>query len=213
MTVKQLKRRDAITLLVGAAAWPLAARAQGKTVRIGFVSFQSAALAGHVEYLREGLRQLGYVGAKALEIEPYFTDGDRQRTRDVITMMVQKNVDVIVVWTSTAIQIAKEVTQSVPLVMIIAADPVAAGFAKSLSKPGGNLTGVSMSGAALAGKRLELLREIIPNIKTAGYLAGQTPGTPQFLRETRENADTIGLNIVSQSVAGVMGSMPCCSIA
>ena len=61
MTFKQLKRRDAITLLVGAAAWPLAARAQGKTVRIGFVSFQSAALAGHVEYLREGLRQLGYV--------------------------------------------------------------------------------------------------------------------------------------------------------
>ncbi len=200
-----MRRRQFITLLGGAAALaPFGARAQGKTARIGFVSFQSPALAGHVEYLREGLRQLGYSGARAVEIETHFTDGNRQRTREVLQTLVQKNVDVVVVWTSTAIQIAKEVTQTVPLVMIIAADPVAAGFVKSLSKPGGNLTGVSMSGAALAGKRLELLREM-PSIKTAGYLAGQTAGTPQFLRETRENAATIGLNIVSQSVAGADG--------
>jgi putative tryptophan/tyrosine transport system substrate-binding protein len=202
-----MKRREFITLAGSAGAYALSssAVAQGKTARIGFVSFQSPALAGHVEYLREGLRQLGYSGARAVEIESHFTDGNRQRTREVLQALVQKNVDVIVVWTSTAIQIAKEVTQTVPLVMIIAADPVAAGFVKSLPKPGGNLTGVSMSGAALAGKRLELLREIMPSIKTAGYLAGQTSGTPQFLRETRENAATIGLNIVSQSVAGADG--------
>jgi putative ABC transport system substrate-binding protein len=203
-----VNRRDVLALLGGVAGVLLSAAPrtawaqQGKTIRIGFVSFQSGTVAGSVEYLREGLRDLGYVGSKSIEIEPHFTEGDRQRTREVIHSLVQKNVDVLVVWTSTAIQIAKEVTQSVPVVMIIAADPVAAGFVNSLSKPGGNLTGVSLSGAALAGKRLELLREIIPSIQTVGYLAGQTAGTTQFLGETRENAAKIGIKIVSQSVAG-----------
>ena len=200
-----MKRRSFIALFGGAASLAIsstAGLAQARPARVGFVSSHSPTLAGHIEYLREGLRQLGHAEGRTIEIESHFTDGNRQRTQDVIRMLVQKNVDVLVVWTSTAIQIAKETTQTVPLVMIINADPIAAGFVTSLSRPGGNLTGVSMSGFDLAGKRLELLRDIRPNIRTVGFLALQTPGAATFIRQTQENADKIGMNIVVRLVAG-----------
>jgi|SRR5262245_10361215 putative ABC transport system substrate-binding protein len=129
-----MRRREFITLLGGAAAaWPLAARAQQtKIARLGFVSWQAPT---HIEDLRQGLRELGYVEGKNIEIEVHFFDGDRERTQNAIRTLVQKRVDILVVRATPAAHIAKAMTQTIPIVMQVS-DPLATGLVKSLSHPG-----------------------------------------------------------------------------
>jgi putative ABC transport system substrate-binding protein len=149
-----MKRREFIGLLGGAAAWPFAAGAQQKIARLGFVSWQAPT---RIDDLRQGLRELGYVEGKNIEIDVHFVDGNRERAQNAIRTLVQKSVDILIVRATPAAHIAKAMTQTIPIVMQVS-DPLATGLVKSLSHPGGNLTGVANSGPDLAGKRLELLR-------------------------------------------------------
>jgi putative ABC transport system substrate-binding protein len=184
----------------------LAATASSEPARpakIGLVSLHSPALAGHVDGIREDLRRLGYVGAKAIEIEAVFTDGNKQQAVQVTKGFIDRRVDIILAWTTPTVQLVKQATQKIPVVMI-ASDPVAAKLVASLARPGGNITGVSMSGPDLAGKRLELLREITPDLNTIAFLGyAPSPGAAAFVRETRHNADQIGLKLLVRLVERV----------
>jgi len=194
-----IRRREFITLLGGAAAaWPLAARAQQtKIAKLGFVSWQSPT---RIDDLRQGLRDLGYVEGKNIEIEVHFVDGDRERTQNAIRTLIQKGVDILVVRATPAAHIAKAMTRTIPIVMQVS-DPLATGLVESLSHPGGNLTGVANSGPDLAGKRLEILREIRPGIRTVAFLgSSKDPNGATFARETQGAADQIGLNVLVRLV-------------
>lgn len=150
--------RVAAGILMGLLVSSLAVAQDARLARIGVVSLHAPELARDVEGIRDELRKLGYVDGKTVEIETRFTDGDKQRARDAVKSFVERRFDIIVPWTTPTVQLAKEENQTIPMVMI-ASDPVAAKLVQSLSHPGGNITGVSMSGPDLAGKRLELLRD------------------------------------------------------
>ena len=171
-----------------------------KVPRIAVISLHAPALAADVDGIREELKKLGYVEGKTIEIESYFTDGDKQRTRDILRTLIDKEVDVIVPWTTATVQLAMEMTQSIPLVMI-ASDPVQAKLVHSLSRPGGNVTGVSMSGPDLAGKRLELLRELVPDIRSVAFLSfAPSPGAAAFARESKAAAEKLGMKLVVRPI-------------
>ena len=146
--------------------------------------------------MRQGLREHGYVEGKNIEIEAHFVEGDRERTKNVIRALIQNGVDILVVRATPAVHLAKEATRTIPIVMIVA-DALATGLVQSLSHPGGNLTGLSNSGPDLAGKRLELLREIRPGIRTVAFLgSSEDPNSATFARETKTAADQIGLSLL-----------------
>jgi len=198
-----VKRRDFISLAAGAAAWPFTARAQtARMVEIGFVTWGSPAVEMRTEDLRQGLRDFGYVEGKNIRLEAHFTDGNKEKTREVIQALVKKPVDILVVWQTPAVHIAKDSTATIPIVMMVA-DALATGIVPSLSRPGGNITGVSNTGPELAGKRLELLREIKPDLRTVAFLGSSNdPNGPTFARATAKAAEGIGLTSLTRLVDG-----------
>lgn len=197
-------RRDFLRALGATAAAvinPSSAFAAGdKAARIAVISLHAPALAVEVDGTLEELKKLGYVPGKTIEIESYFTNGDKQRTREILKTLIDKEIDLIVPWTTSTVQLAMEMTQTVPLVMI-ASDPVQAKLVQSLSRPGGNVTGVSMSGPDLAGKRLELLREFVPRIRSVAFLSfAPSPGATAFVRESQAAADKIDIKLVVRAI-------------
>ena len=163
-----MKRREFITLLGGAAAaWPLTARAQqaGKIPRIGFMGNSTAALEANViGPFRDGLRELGYEEGRNLIIEFRWAEGKYDRFPALIAELLAAKVDVIVTAGTPPTQAIKKATSTVPLVFIAVGDPVGTGIVLSLARPGGNITGVSSIAPDLDGKRLELLREVVPKL-------------------------------------------------
>ena len=196
--------RLALTTFALSAAFVGTAGAEAlRPARVGLVSLHAPTMGLHVDHIREDLRQLGYVGGNLVDIDAHLTDGNRARAQDVVKSFLDRGVDLIVAWTTPTVQLVKDATQTVPIVMI-ASDPVAAKLVRSLSRPGGNITGVSMSGPDLAGKRLELLREINPGLQTIGFLGfAPSAGAATYVRETKVNADQIGLKLVVRLVARV----------
>ena len=175
---------------------------QPSVAKLGFVSWNNSDATQQLVSLREGLATLGYLEGKSIAIEAHFTNGDAARTREVIRSFVRNDVKVIVVRATPAAHIAKEITQTIPIVMMVA-DPLATGLARSLAHPGGNMTGMTMFGPTLAGKRLELLREIKPGIRTIGFLgSSHDPNAATFVRETQAAAQRIGLDVVVNLVEG-----------
>jgi putative tryptophan/tyrosine transport system substrate-binding protein len=169
-----MKRREFITLLGGAAvAWPLGARAQqaAKIPRIGLLSpFSPADTAlWHKAFLR-GLRDLGWVDGKNIAIEYRYAEGRNDRLPGIIADLVRLKADIIVTAVTNDTLAAKNAANSIPIVMAAAGDPVANGIVASLARPGGNITGLSQMAADLTGKRLELLKEIAPNISSMAVL-------------------------------------------
>lgn len=180
----------------GAAIWPLSAGAQqAKLARIGFVSWQSQNAKDQIKYLREGLAQFGYVEGRNISLDIHFTDGNRERTETAIRELVDKPVDVLIARVTPVAQLAKRATTTISVVMIVA-DPLAVGLVPSLSRPDANLTGLSLASPDLAGKRLELIREIKPDIRTIAFLGLNESQTATFLREMTEAARKLGLNLV-----------------
>lgn len=196
-----MRRREFLGVVAGAATVsPLAVLAQqARLARIGFVSWQSQAAETQLGYLREGLAKFGYVEGRNLGLDAHFTDGNRERTQAVIRELADKPVDVLIVRVTPAVQLAKQTTTTVPIVMIVA-DALAVGLVPSLSRPGANLTGLSLASPDLAGKRLELVREIKPDIKTIAFLGLNEAQTPTFVRETAEAARKLGLKFVARIV-------------
>jgi putative ABC transport system substrate-binding protein len=167
-----MRRRQFIALLGGLAGWPLALRAHGNLgmVRIGYLSFLSAT--NHREKddaFRAGLRDLGYIEGKNLQIEFRFANSDNTLLPDLAADLVRLNVDIIVTY-ATGVLAAKRVTSTVPIVMATYGDAVSSGLISSLAHPGGNITGSTFFYPELMAKRLELLNEVTPAANRIGVL-------------------------------------------
>ncbi|HEX2556112.1 MAG TPA: ABC transporter substrate-binding protein [Microvirga sp.] len=202
-----MRRRTFLAAASGAALWPGLGLAQASAPkRIGFVTMTSPASpmsSAWAEEFRRGMRDLGYVDGRDMAIETHFTDGDQERTRAVVRKLVQDKADILVVTATPTIALAKQEAGSVPIVMTSVSDPIAAGFAQSLARPGGNLTGRTILGPELAGKRIDLIREIRPGLKTIGFLGSSTDSnTIRFVRETQAEADRAGLKLVVRLAEG-----------
>jgi ABC-type uncharacterized transport system substrate-binding protein len=199
-----VKRREFITLLGGAAAWPLAAHAQqaGKVYRIGFLGNSTAALeANLVGPFREGLRDLGYVEGQNILIEYRWAEGEYERFPAITAELITLKVDVIVTAGTPASLAVKKAATSIPLVMVAVGDPVATGLVASLGRPGGNITGLTSIATEMEGKRLELLREVVPNISHIAVLwNAASPIQVIEEREVRAAAQISGMKMLSLGV-------------
>jgi putative ABC transport system substrate-binding protein len=167
-----MRRREFITLLGGAgavAAWPLVARAE-RIARVGFLGVTSASKqADRIDAFRAGLRNLGYVDGKNIQIEFRFADGDNGRLPGLVAELIGLNVDVIVA-SSTGVPAARRMTATIPIVMATFGDAVVTGIVANLSRPGGNVTGSTFFSPELTAKRLELLKEVVPSLTGVGVL-------------------------------------------
>ncbi len=199
-----MKRREFITLLGSAAtAWPLAARAQqaGKLPTIGFLGAATAtAWSPFVASFVRRLGELSWVEGRTVAIEYRWADARNERFAEIAAEFVRRKVDIIVT-AGTAVAAAKQETSTIPIVFAIAVDPIGMGLVGSLARPGGNITGLSLQAPDIAGKRLELLREIVPNLRRLAVMANVA--NSQVLLEVREvqaAAGTLGLTVVLSEI-------------
>jgi putative ABC transport system substrate-binding protein len=160
-----VNRRELITLFGGAAGWPLAARAQqsGKLPTIGFTGAGASVWSSWTAAFVARLRELGWIEGRTVAIEYRWNEGRPERISEIAAEFVRLKVDVIVTAGGEATRI-KRATSDIPIIFAIAADPVGSGLVASLARPGGNVTGLSSQAADLGGKRLELLREVVPQL-------------------------------------------------
>ena len=169
-----MRRRKFITLLGGAtAAWPLGARAQQaeKVYKIGLLTAGAGAAVRNLQgVLRDGLRELGWIEGKNLIFEAKYAEDDLDRLPALAAELVSLDVDVIVTVGTLAPLAAKRATSTIPIVMAFSGDPVGSGLVASLAHPGGNVTGLSGMAPDLAGKRLELLKELLPGMSRMAVL-------------------------------------------
>jgi ABC-type uncharacterized transport system substrate-binding protein len=195
-----MRRRDFLTLLGGAAAWPLAAGAQqpGKLHTIGLLN---AASAPTTNALFDGLLKLGWVEGKNISFERRYADNKLERLPELAAELVRRKVDLIVAFGTLAPLAARQATSTIPIVMAAAGDPVGSGLVASLARPGGNVTGMSLMSPDLAGKRLELLREVVPRLTRLAVLWDATNPYPAAeFRETETAGRTLGIEVRSLEV-------------
>ena len=196
-----MKRREFLTCLGGAATWPLAARAQqpaGRVYRVGYLALGSREQQIHLsKAFEEGLRSLGYRVGENVVIEYRLANGEMERLPALAAELVRLGVDVIVTGANPNTVAAMKATTTIPIVMTNSIDPVGNGLVASLARPGGNITGFAQdAGGELNGKRLELLKDALPNLTRAGIL-----WNPDFapnhdrLASIREAAAALGLTL------------------
>jgi ABC-type uncharacterized transport system substrate-binding protein len=201
----RIGRREFITALGGAAAWPLVVRAQqSKMARIGVLYIQTADAESLKKELREGLRELGYVEGQNIAFEFRSAEGQLDRLPELATELVRLKVDVIVAYYVAPSLAAKQATRDIPTV-ILAGDPVEMGIVPSLANPGGNITGVSLMGTTLAGKSVELFHDILPSVRRVGILGHTT--NPVYAKTMLDKVLLVGgpIGIEIQPVVMVRG--------
>jgi putative ABC transport system substrate-binding protein len=190
-----MRRRDFIAGMAGsaAAAWPLAATAQqAKVYTIGVLTLPNPEPL--LEALREGLRDAGYVEGRNLRLEIRSAPGRPDLQLERANELVRLKVDLIITIFTPSALAAKQATRSIPIVMAGAGDPVATGIVTSLARPGGNITGQSSGGAEVAGKSLELMRELIPAARRVGVLADETdPFGKVYVTQINDAARSLGM--------------------
>jgi len=192
-----IKRREFIALLGSTAAWPLAARAQQPAMPVVGIlngaSFDEQTYAPQVGNFRLGLKELGFVEGENITIEYRAANGHPERLRDLAADLVQRQTAVIVaIGGSNAALVAKAATSTIPIVFAVGGDAVAIGLVRSLNKPEANVTGMSFNNAQLAPKRLDLLRELVPQAKLFGYLDNLATGTDAVRKELVAKGHSIG---------------------
>jgi ABC-type uncharacterized transport system substrate-binding protein len=172
-----MKRREFIALVGGAAVWPLAGRAQqpigrtGKMPRLGILMPGTAAHSAAIyDPFYRGLHELGYIEGQNLAIERRNGDWKLDRLPTLAAELVGLNVDILVAWSTTTANIAKQATNSIPIVAAVMADPVGDGLVASLARPGGNVTGTTFLGPELVAKRLQLLKDVVPGLARVAAL-------------------------------------------
>ena len=194
-----MKRREFITLLGGAAAWPLAARAQqAAALVVGFVSSRSLdGSARHAAAFGQGLSQTGYVDGQNVTVEYHWLDGKYDRLPSLMGDLVRRSVAVIAAIGDPPTRAAKAATATVPIAFGVSGDPVAHGLVASLARPGGNATGINFLTSEVLAKRLGLLRELVPKAVRVALLVNptNTMSTESTLRDVPEAARAIGLQI------------------
>jgi len=180
-----VKRRDFITLLGSAAAWPLAARAQqpGKLPTIGFLGADATAWSAYTTAFAERLRALGWIEGRTIAVEYRWSEGRPERVAEIAAEFVRLKVDVIVT-NGPAVATLKQATSVIPIVFAVALDPVGGGLVESLARPGSNVTGQSTQQSDLAGKRVELLRDVVPRLRRLAIILNV--GYPSAVLEVGE---------------------------
>jgi putative tryptophan/tyrosine transport system substrate-binding protein len=194
-----MKRRKFITLLGGAVAvWPIAARAQQKLPIIGFLGVTSASVwTPWVSAFVQRLRELGWSEGRTIAIEYRWSEGRSERHAEFAAEFVRMKADVIVTG-GTAVAAAKQATSAIPIVFAVANDPVGAGLVASLARPGGNATGLALQAPDLVGKRVELLREVLPDLRRLGILTNVSySAAVREMDEVQAAARSVGIDTVS----------------
>jgi len=198
-----MKRREFISLLGGAAAWPLAARAQQPMPVIGFLSSYSSSDA-FAQYLlaafHQGLKQAGYVEGQNVAVEYRWAGNEYERLTALAAELVCRRVNVIATGSaSLAVLAAKTVTTTIPIVFLMGGDPVKLGLVASLNRPGGNLTGITTLNTEITLKRVEVLRELVPTTTIMAVLVNPTnnPANVEVeLRQAQAAANSLGLQTI-----------------
>jgi putative ABC transport system substrate-binding protein len=192
-----MKRRQFITLVGGTATWPIAARAQQKLPTVGFLGSSTAVgwkdwTAAFVQRLRE----LGWIEGRTVAIEYRWAEGRTERYAEIAAEFVRMNVNVIVMSGSAGTAV-KQATSTIPVVFAVDPDPLGSGLVASLARPGGNVTGLSQQSPDLAGKRVELLREVSPGLRRWAILANVAyPAAVVELDEVSATVRKLGLDVV-----------------
>ena len=199
-----MNRRDASLLIGGAPlAWQLVARAQqsAKIPQIGILTLSVASSMPAFEGFRQGLRDLGYVEGQNIVLEFRFAQGRPERLAAMAIELAQMKVDVIVIESAQAARAAGDASKAIPIVMAVVGDPVRAGLVTSLARPGGNITGLSTLATELSGKRLQLLKEVVPHaMRVAVIWNDSNPAAAGNLAETRTAARSMGVDLQSVEV-------------
>jgi putative ABC transport system substrate-binding protein len=197
-----IRRRKFIGLLGGAAAWPLAARAQQASMPVvGFLHYASPDTFEHVaQAFRRGLRESGYIDGRNVVIEYRWADGHYDRLPALVGELVRREVTVIAAGGTVAAQAAKRATTSIPIVFTSGADPIASGLVGSLSRPEGNLTGATGISATIVVKRLELTRDLLPGARAVAMIINPNfPGADAQIAEVEAAGRLVGMQIRSMA--------------
>jgi len=206
-----MKRRAFLTLLGGAAAvWPIEASGQqpGRLPTIGFLGADASAFSAWSTAFVAHLRELGWVENRNVAIEYRWSEGRTERYAEIAAEFVRLKVDVIVT-VGSAVPTVRQVTSTIPIVFAVAIDPVGNGLVESLAKPGGNVTGLSLQAANLAGKRIELLREIVPQLRRLAVIFNVGNAQPVLeMRETEAAALALGIEVVPIEIRRVEDFSP-----
>jgi putative ABC transport system substrate-binding protein len=174
-----------------------------KRPRIGVLSSRLGPLPTREGAFQESLRKLGYVEGQSITIEYRYAEERLDRLPDLAAELVHSKVDVIVAVSTPAIEAAKNATNTIPIIMAGVSDPVGTGFVASLARPGDNITGLSLQSPELSGKRLELLKEVIPKLSRVAFLVHrQDPGHRLFVKEAQDAGQSLGMQIQPLAVAG-----------
>jgi putative ABC transport system substrate-binding protein len=193
-----MKRRQFIRLIGGAAVgWPLAARAQQpKVPTVGVLVVGAPGSEQFWRLFREGMRELGYIEGQNIRFEFRSDEGKISRLPELAAELVRLKVDIIVTWFTPAARAAKQATREIPVVIALAGNPVENGLVESLARPGGNVTGMSIVGAELASKGVELIRELLPSARRVTALANAAdPFSGPFLEQIRLGGQATGVTI------------------
>jgi putative ABC transport system substrate-binding protein len=198
-----MRRRDFNKLFVGAAAtWPLVALAQqaSQPPTIGFLGADVSAFAPWTAAFVARLRELGWIEGRTIKVEYRWSEGRPERYAEIAAEFVRLKVDVIVT-VGSAVPIVKQATSAIPIVFAVGIDPVGSGLVTSLAKPGANVTGLSIQANELAGKRLELLREVMPQLRRLAIMFNADNTQPVLeMGETQAEARRLGLEVAPRAI-------------
>ena len=206
-----MRRREFISLLGGAAAArPLSARAQRTKRVIGFMGGASTATQGPwAAAFAQRLRELGWIEGRTVTIEYRWAEGKRERVAEIVAEFVRLKVDVIVTHSNPLVLAAKQATSTIPIVFGAAGDPVSTGLVASLARPGGNITGLSLQQTDTAGKRLELLREVVPGFRRLAIMVNVgNAGAMLELSDVQTKACALGIPFVTAEIRRVADIAP-----
>ena len=198
---------SAINILLAVLGSLAYAQPSAKVPRVGYVALRNTPTSNIPDpaagAFREGLRELGYVEGKNIVVEYRYAEGKSEGIPGLVDELVQLKIDVLVSPNSDSIRIAKQVTKTIPIVMVTTRDPVEAGFVDSLAHPGGNVTGLTRLTRELSGKRLELLKEVVPKLSVVGLIRNMDgPGVITSFKEYETAARTLKIQLQSLEVRG-----------
>jgi putative ABC transport system substrate-binding protein len=205
----RMQRREFITLLSGAAVWPLSAHAQqrGKVPRVGVLWHAGSAEeeAIYLNAFQQGLDGLGYIDGRTVTLEHRFPNEQAERFVSLAAELVGLRVDVLVVVTGLAAAAAQWATTAIPIVFILVPDPIGTKLVSSLARPGGNITGLTNLSVELSAKRLAIFKEVLPRVTRVALLVNPTDkqGMQRYIDETKAAATSLGLDVQPVEVQSV----------